>query len=99
MPSNRPSTSVVAVERERDRLAHALVLERLLVDAHVHCRCADDCSSMIVTFGSLSSACRRPTENCVDHVDLAALQRQDLRLLVGVEGECRSRSGSAFVPQ
>ena len=66
---------------QRDRLPDALVLERLLVGAHVDLAMrVERLSSMIVTFGSLRSA--RPFETVIWPTTSTwlALQRQDLRL-------------------
>ena len=74
-----------AVDGQRHRLSHALVVERLLVVAHVHLavhrRAQLDHRDLRVVEQRPAAGRREVHEN----VDVAALQRQDLRLLLGIE--------------
>ena len=87
LPWKRPSTIALAVDRQGDRLAHAGVVERLLVGPHrqlaVGGRLQRDDLVRRVVEDRLGARDR----HLLDDVELVALQRQDLRGLVGREGD------------
>ena len=88
------------VQRIRDRLADLRVVERRLVVAHRQLAVVGGLELDDLVSGAVQQLGRTSRDELRDHVDVAALQRQDHRLLTGVElerGSGKQRLGAPVV--